>query len=248
MEERMKILKMLEDGKITADEAAHLIEALGRSSGRPSPFGVESDIVGGMMDGVSNVIDSIPDMVRHTMPFVPARGKRTLTVKKKPVVRVSLVGGDLNLSASEDDNIRANLSAGIVRTSDMRDELWVKCVGGDANVQLPEIETLEISVVGGDIEGETNAPNLRIKSLDGDIELTLKAFKEAMFKTKSGDIAIELPETVDAQVDAYTMSGEIEFERDMEVEEETDNHMTGKIGEGTGKLVLRSLSGDISVS
>ena len=36
-EERMKILKMLEEGKITAEEAARLLEALEASSRRESP-------------------------------------------------------------------------------------------------------------------------------------------------------------------------------------------------------------------
>lgn len=37
VEERMKILKLIQDGKITAEEGAKLLSALGSSSRRPSP-------------------------------------------------------------------------------------------------------------------------------------------------------------------------------------------------------------------
>lgn len=37
VEERMKILKLIQDGKITAEEGAKLLSALGTSSRRPSP-------------------------------------------------------------------------------------------------------------------------------------------------------------------------------------------------------------------
>jgi len=168
-------------------------------------------------------------------------------VKKKPAVKLSLVGGDLKLSPSEDDTIRGNLSSGIVTTKDVRDELLIKCLGGDADVQMPQVETLAVSLVGGDVEGDVDAAVLAVKTLDGDIQLRLKNLQRAAVKSKSGDINITVPKEADAVVDAYTMSGDLEFEPKIEMEEQTDNHIKGKMGKGKGSLTIVNLSGNITV-
>lgn len=247
MNERMKILQMLEDGKITADEAAKLLEAVSRHRPRRHVVGVDSEVVGDIMGGVGGVMESIPGIIAQCARLGTKGGKKTLSVKKKPAVKISLVAGDLTLSPSEDDTIRGNLSSGIVTTKDIRDELLIKCLGGDADVQMPQIERLAVSLVGGDVEGNVDAALLVVKTLDGDIKLQLKNLQSATMKSKSGDISITIPKEADAVVDAYTMSGDLEFEPKMEIEEQTDNHIKGKMGEGKGSLTIVNLSGDISV-
>jgi DUF4097 and DUF4098 domain-containing protein YvlB len=199
------------------------------------------------MGGVSGVIDSIPSIIRHSARLGSRGGKKTLSVKKKPAVRFSLVGGDLTLSPSDDDTIRGNLSSGVVTTRDARGELWIKCLGGDADIQIPQIDTLSVSIVGGDVRGEADANTLTIKTLEGDISILLRSLNNAVLKSKSGDVHLTLPQTSDAQVDAYTMSGEIDFKPKLEVEEQTDNHIKGKMGQGKGNLSIVNLSGNITV-
>jgi DUF4097 and DUF4098 domain-containing protein YvlB len=209
--------------------------------------GVDSEVVGDIMGGVGGVMESIPGIIAQCARLGTKGGKKTLSVKKKPAVKISLVAGDLTLSPSEDDTIRGNLSSGIVTTKDIRDELLIKCLGGDADVQMPQIERLAVSLVGGDVEGNVDAALLVVKTLDGDIKLQLKNLQSATMKSKSGDISITIPKEADAVVDAYTLSGDLEFEPKMEIEEQTDNHIKGKMGEGKGSLTIVNLSGDISV-
>ena len=247
MDERMKILQMLEDGKVTAEEAAKLLEAVSRHGPGRHTVGIDSEIVGNVMGGVSGVMESIPEIIAHCARLGTKGGKKTLTVKKKPAVKLSLVGGDLTLSPSEDDTIRGNLSSGIVTAKDVRDELLIKCLGGDADVQMPQIERLAVSLVGGDVEGDVDAAVLVVKTLDGDIKLQLKNPQSATVKSKSGDISLTIPKEADVVVDAYTMSGDLEFEPEIEIEEQTDNHIKGKMGKGKGSLTIVNLSGDISV-
>ncbi|MFQ5905612.1 MAG: DUF4097 domain-containing protein [bacterium] len=247
MDETMKILQMLEDGKINADEAARLLEAVYIHKPRARRIGVDSEIVGNVMGGISSAIECIPMIIRHGHRLGSKSGKRTLSVKKRPAIRLNLVGGDLNLIPSEDDSVRGNLSSGIVTTKDARHELLIKCLGGDASLHVPRIQTLQASVVGGDIAGDVDVGDLNVKSLDGDIRLSLKTLKDATVKTKSGDISLSIPGDANAQVDAYTMSGDLEFDPELEIEEQTDNHVKGKMAEGKGKLIIRSLSGNIHV-
>ncbi len=267
MDERMKILELLENGKINAEEAAKLLEAVSRT--RSARFGVRgeaarlldsvsrhghhkhgvhSEIVDDVLGGVSGVIESIPTMIRQSARLGTRGGKKTLSVKKRPRVKLSMVGGDIEVTLTQDDTIKGNLSSGVVTARDTKEELWIKCLGGDAEIQLPRIEALAISVVGGDIKGELDSDALVVKTLEGDISLSLKTLTDATIKSKSGDIDLEIPEDADAQVDLYTMSGDIEFEPEIEEEERTDNHLKGKIGEGSGSLAVVNLSGDIIVS
>jgi len=253
MDERMKILQLLEDGKINAEEAARLLEAVSRHGPRPprAPhhprFGVHSEAVDDVMGGVSSVLDSIPSIIRHSTRLGGRGGKKTLSVKKKPTVKLSLVGGDMNLMPSEDDTIRGNLTSGLVTTRDTKEALLIKCLGGDADIQLPQIATLAVSVVGGDIKGEVDSDFLAVKTLEGDILLALKTVKNASVKSKSGEIELAIPDDTDAKIDAYTMSGEIDFQPELEVEEQTDNRITGKMGKGSGSLTAVNLSGNIRV-
>lgn len=247
MDEKMKILQMLEDGKITAEEAARLLEAVSRHKPERHTVGVDSDVIGDVMGGVSGVMESIPGIIAHCVRLETRGGKKTLRVKKKPTVKLSLVGGDLTISPSDDDTIKGNLSSGIVTAKDIRDELLIKCLGGDADVQMPRVETLSVSLVGGDVEGDVDAASLTVKTLDGDIKLHLKNLQSAVMKSKSGDISITIPKDADAAVDAYTMSGDLQFEPKIAIEEQTDNHIKGKMGKGKGSLTIVNLSGDITV-
>jgi hypothetical protein len=253
MDERMKILQLLEDGKINAEEAAKLLEAISKTALRSirhphhPRFRVHSEAVDDVMGGVSSVLDSIPSIIRHSTRLGGRGGKKTLSVKTKPTVRLSLVGGDMHLSLSEDDTIRGNLSSGVVTTRDTKDALLVKCLGGDADIQLPRIPTLAVSVVGGDIGGEVDCESLTVKTLEGDISVCMRTLKEAIVKSKSGEIELTIPEDSNAGVDLYTMSGEIEFEPELHVEEQTDNRVTGKMGDGSGSLTAVNLSGNIRI-
>jgi len=97
----MKILQMLEDGKITAEEASKLLEAVSRGGHRRHRTGIDSEIVGDVMAGVTGAMGCIPMIMKHGHRLGSRGGKRTLSVKKRPTVRLSLVGGDLNLMSKK---------------------------------------------------------------------------------------------------------------------------------------------------
>lgn len=61
-DERMKVLTMLEQGKINATEAASLLEALNKSA-RPEPAREMASQVGPMFDKMSQMFDQLPEQV-----------------------------------------------------------------------------------------------------------------------------------------------------------------------------------------
>jgi hypothetical protein len=85
-EERLKILKMIQDGKITAEDGAKLLEAL--ESRRPGP-------------GVSSRTDGIPPAPMKGARFMRVRVTDTATGKPRVNVRlpVGLVNAGLKMGA-----------------------------------------------------------------------------------------------------------------------------------------------------
>lgn len=61
-DERMKVLTLLEQGKITATEAASLLEALNKSA-RPEPVREMASHVGPVLDKMGQMFDQIPEQV-----------------------------------------------------------------------------------------------------------------------------------------------------------------------------------------
>lgn len=66
MEERMKVLKMLEEGKISADDAAKLLEALGEGPVRRHKiFFSPSQIAGEVADSLSSFFKALSEAIKE---------------------------------------------------------------------------------------------------------------------------------------------------------------------------------------
>jgi DUF4097 and DUF4098 domain-containing protein YvlB len=66
-------------------------------------------------------------------------------------------------------------------------------------------------------------------------------------ETGSGDITLKAPPTLGAEVDIETSSGEIETDFEVAVTRHARDHMTGRIGDGRGKIAIETGSGGIKL-
>ena len=66
-------------------------------------------------------------------------------------------------------------------------------------------------------------------------------------ETGSGDITLRVPPTLGAEVDIETSSGEIETDFEVAVTRHARDHMTGRIGDGRGKIEIETGSGSIKL-
>jgi lia operon protein LiaG len=66
-------------------------------------------------------------------------------------------------------------------------------------------------------------------------------------ETGSGDVTLKMPPTLGAEVDIETSSGDIETDFEVAVTRHARDHMTGRIGDGRGKIAIETGSGGIKL-
>ena len=66
-------------------------------------------------------------------------------------------------------------------------------------------------------------------------------------ETGSGDVVLRVPDNLGAAVDIETGSGDIQTDLPMEVQRWARDHITGRIGDGQGRLDVETGSGDVRI-
>ncbi|MFL5401743.1 MAG: DUF4097 family beta strand repeat-containing protein, partial [Gemmatimonadales bacterium] len=66
-------------------------------------------------------------------------------------------------------------------------------------------------------------------------------------ETGSGDVTLKVPPTLGADVDIETSSGDIETDFAVLVTRHARDHLTGRIGDGRGKIEIQTGSGGIKL-
>ena len=110
----------------------------------------------------------------------------------------------------------------------------------------PQIEMYERDnklIVSADLPGlDKNDVKVEINRLEGSDDMK--------FNTVSGDVSVMLPGNLDADVDMSSFSGSIKTDFAIEVKSErygSRNTARGKLGEGSRRLKMSTVSGDISL-
>lgn len=234
-DERARILKLLEDGKITADQAARLIEALGsRRSDDECGFPPMPPVApvtplrrvhmrGRAMAG----IDQIPDIVaRAVSSAVRSSQAGSQTVRrfestKKLFVKsvsgdVEVAGtGETDASVTSDGNPRVSESGGVIEVNSVSDDVAVRVprsVGASVKTVSGDVTAarfgggLLVESVSGDVEVVEIEGGVRVTTVSGDLELT-RVSGEFAVQTRSGDVDIVPGGALSGE--AVTKSGDI---------------------------------------
>jgi DUF4097 and DUF4098 domain-containing protein YvlB len=209
-EERTRVLKLLEEGKITADEAARLIEALGtggpdeKRERRPRHRTHRTFL---------RELDRIPDIVGDAVSsaFTGAfgrkpEGERHFPGKKALFVRS--VSGDMCIRSWDEDKMVLEGSEGFVRTREQGDRLMLRSISGDLTVKVPTESRVELVSVSGDLNARGLTGEFKIKSVSGDV--ALEDFTgEATLGSVSGDLTLRM---VSGELTVDSKSGDILLE------------------------------------
>jgi lia operon protein LiaG len=189
-------------------------------------------------------------------------------------VSVTNVNGDLSIDVASGPvttsttrgELEINVGSGTVQVTKATGELSVDT--GSGSVTASELRGESLSIETG--SGEVTATNLRSNQLSidtgsGNIEVTgLTAPQVSLetgsgsviadlsgevwnvnVETGSGDVTLKVPPTLAAEVDIETSSGDIETDFEVAVTRHARDHMTGRIGEGGGKIDIETGSGGI---
>lgn len=258
MNERLRILKLLEEGKISAEEAERLLQALNEGEGRRR---------GHHGWGFVHSMESIPDIIGASMAgsFRNASGKEKMNYPRKKKIAFRGLSGDIDIRGGDAEEIFIEKD-GIAKISEESDILAIKAVSGDLNIKAPreidielkgvsgdlELQDLkgriDISSVSGDIRGEGLSGSFAGDFVSGDIELEYDKVDQIKIKCKSGDIEIRLDPQAEVALDIESQYGTIDCDFELLEKDEDDTRLKGIINKPTGRIEIRNDYGDVTIS
>jgi lia operon protein LiaG len=203
-------------------------------------------------------------------------GKRVAIYLAVGKVSVTNIDGDLWVDASSAPvttsgtrgELNIDVGSGAVKVTEARGELSVDTGSGMVAVSGVRGEKVSIDTGSGDVTAsDVRSNDLSIETGSGDIEVTnLVAPQVALetgsgsvaadvqgevwnvnVQTGSGDVSLKLPPTLGAEVDVETSSGDIETDFAVSVTRHARDHLTGRIGDGRGKIAIETGSGGIKL-
>ena len=140
--------------------------------------------------------------------------------------------------------------SGAVSVSDIRGE-QVSIETGSGEVTGTDIRSAQLSVEtgSGDIRvGNLIAPQVALETGSGAVTADVSGeLWNLKVETGSGDITLRVPPTIGAEVDIETSSGDIETDFEVSVTRHARDHLTGRIGDGRGKIDIETGSGGIKL-
>ncbi len=128
----------------------------------------------------------------------------------------------------------------------------IASVSGDVRV-TGVTGRLNASAVSGDIHITDVSGSVSASAVSGDVKVEINRLDgsdDMKFNTVSGDVSVMLPGSLDADVDMSSFSGSIKTDFAIEVRSErhgSGNSARAKLGEGSRRLKMSSVSGDLSL-
>ena len=159
--------------------------------------------------------------------------KVTFTVRVPAGVRVSAgtVNGEMRIRNLTSD-VRANTVNGRVDVNN---------VGGDVRA----------NTVNGAISVTTRTGPVNASTVNGDIDVTMSSLTrdgEMKFNTVNGSVRVEMPSSIDADVEMETMRGSISSDYPVQLTGKFGpRHARGTIGRGGRRIELETLNGSVEL-
>ncbi len=239
-EEIRRILKMLEEGKISSDEAYRLIMALKEEPKYQRKEEVlESKFGESMENFIMNVISSTFEMVGKSLssvpviPFMKDIGEAFLSAS-------SIMKGDMFENLPEDFYM-VHIIEGNVHVETSSDSQLEPGKYKEKHLRVPEDSKLAVAVVDGSITVEGNYKEILVHIADGDV-VVKGNFDELNLNIIDGDITIYTP-LDDLSVDVKIVSGDIYAEGSPR--KEGNRYIYGN---GRRKITGRIIDGDFKIN
>lgn len=226
-EEIERILKLLEEGKINADEAYKLIEALERSEKerkKEEEFGI-FDVGKMVQDAIRTTFQVVPVSIRSTFR------KRTISeeidLKSREKLKIKVDAGDVRIKTYEGEKIKIEgegyyeLNEELIRLT------------GELDISVPELKRLELELSAGDVEASVKADVICFEVKAGDMDAEVESNKleahvkmgdldirllsiphEAELECKMGDLNLHLPDNFEGTIEARVSMGSLGVKRE----------------------------------
>jgi DUF4097 and DUF4098 domain-containing protein YvlB len=171
--------------------------------------------------------------------------------------------------------VEAHAQSGDIEVRDAGDRLEVESLSGDVDVQGVRGD-VAIHTLSGDVTLDRAAATVEVETVSGEIELSNMASRQIRtnstsgdltfsgtivdggryeFQTHSGELRLELPPNVGAQLSLSTFSGEIDsafpitlIAGDHGIGAAQAKKMNFSLGKGTARIIAETFSGDVTLS
>jgi DUF4097 and DUF4098 domain-containing protein YvlB len=189
--------------------------------------------------------------------IVPKGVLLTHVENSKGKINVENVSGDVDLKTSTGE-IEIHGVNGFVKAETNIGKINVENVSGDVNAKTSTGE-IEIHGVNGFVRAETNIGKIYITGVSGlyeartdkgDISVEVPAIRDNLdIRSRYGSITAFFSPNIVAQLEASTSNGTVTY-KDLllTVNQSSRTMMTGRLGEGGGKINITSFMGSISLN
>ena len=252
MNEKMQILKLLEEGKINAEEASRLLEALSHPAtghrGHPR-----------MWAAFEQIPEHIATMINGSALHMASAEK--LSFDAKDQISIKGISGNMTIKVADQNKITVN-KQGFSRVKEKDDHIEIKAISGDIDVQMPKDTKLVIKGVAGSITISGVESEIMLKTVSGnvigdnlkgtfsgdfvsgDIELEYIDIDKMDIRSRSGDITLYLDDKIDAHINVETEEGNIECDIPLINEKKDEFSLQGDLNKGKGQIHIKCDLGD----
>ena len=195
--ETRKVLELLENGKITAEEAEKLLRAIGSSSSQEPREDEKSTEEKQSWEGIEHTLDKVSEVVTKAVSAAKTEAKKYTKRGEYQFtgvnnVEIKVGKGDLEFGVDDEGLLKASIE-GIHKVTEDGKTVYFSLGMGEAQITTPPDAIADIKVGLGDIEFDSSVVgDLSLKLGTGDICGEL-SFDKAEIKVGMGDIDVKIP-------------------------------------------------------
>ncbi len=141
-------------------------------------------------------------------------------------------------------------ASGDIAVSGVKGTVSLRSASGDLSARQISGK-LDVNTASGDVKLDRIIGSVVAKSVSGDVEVDLEQLQGSdplSFKSVSGDVVIAAPANLDAEIEMKTLSGDMTTDFPLTIESAqfgSQKGATGRIGQGTHKIEVKTVSGDV---
>lgn len=166
----------------------------------------------------------------------------------KGSLRISTGSGNVDVRTAAGD-VNLETGSGDITVFGMQGtSLKLDTGSGDVTLTDGKAGTLSVETGSGNIDAKSSAGDeLTFDTGSGDVDVALTAtFRSLHIETGSGNVTLQVPPELGAQVELDTGSGDIDLGGlTLQVRHVQHDHIEGVLGDGKGRLSVETGSGDV---
>ena len=144
------------------------------------------------------------------------------------------------------DDIRASSASGTVTVSNIKGDVRISALSGSTQISKPG-GRVEASTASGSVDVEGATSDVKAHAASGRVNVNGNPGTNSYWdlKTASGTVQLGVPASANFHLSAEAVSGEIKTDIPVVVEEQGKHSLRARVGNGGGRVEVRTVSGEI---